>query len=164
MPFCTSHRCLPHACLPRTRFTITSCKWLLTEPMEASVVQLQLLDLMIRNGHRGRARGRKGARELIDLMARILVAVFEAQGGRADESGLVQSQDQAGASGAQSASSTYGSPATSRCGRTRRVSAFSMTWPSECGTWVGKRWRSSIAISDAAPASLPPAEKVSNVY
>ena len=41
--------------------------------------------------------------ELIDLMARILVAVFEAQGGKADESGLVQSQDQAGALGSQSA-------------------------------------------------------------
>ena len=40
--------------------------------------------------------------EVIDLMARILVAVFEAQGGKADESGLVPSQDQAGALGSQS--------------------------------------------------------------
>ena len=30
--------------------------------------------------------------ELIDLMARILVTVFEAHGGKVDESGLVQSQ------------------------------------------------------------------------
>ena len=35
--------------------------------------------------------------ELIDLMARILVTVFEAQGGKVDESGLVQSQNHAGA-------------------------------------------------------------------
>jgi hypothetical protein len=40
--------------------------------------------------------------ELIDLMARILVTVFEAQGGKVDESGLVQSQNQTGAPGAQS--------------------------------------------------------------
>ena len=40
--------------------------------------------------------------EVIDLMARILVAVFEAQGGKADESGFVPSQDQAGALGSQS--------------------------------------------------------------
>jgi hypothetical protein len=40
--------------------------------------------------------------ELIDLMARILVTVFEAQGGKVDESSLVQSQNQAGAPGAQS--------------------------------------------------------------
>ena len=36
-------------------------------------------------------------------MASILVTVFEAQERRADESVLVQSQDQAGTSGAQSA-------------------------------------------------------------
>ena len=40
--------------------------------------------------------------EVIDLMARILVAVFEAQGGKADESGLVPSQDQARTLGSQS--------------------------------------------------------------
>jgi hypothetical protein len=45
-----------------------------------------------RKGKRGRVRT-----ELIDLMARILVTVFEAQGGKVDESGFVRSQNQVGA-------------------------------------------------------------------
>ncbi len=39
--------------------------------------------------------------ELVDLMARILVAVFQAKGERVDDRTSLQSQDQAGASGAQ---------------------------------------------------------------
>jgi len=39
--------------------------------------------------------------DLVDLMARILVAVFEAKGERVDDRASLQSQDQAGASGAQ---------------------------------------------------------------
>ena len=38
--------------------------------------------------------------DLVDLMARILVAVFEARGERVDDRASLQSQDQAGASGA----------------------------------------------------------------
>jgi hypothetical protein len=58
--------------------------------------------------------------EVIDLMARILVAIFEAQGGKADESGLVPSQDQAGALSSQSHRLLT---AVER----KRASAFSMT-------------------------------------
>jgi hypothetical protein len=39
--------------------------------------------------------------DLVDLMARILVAVFEAKGERVDDRASLQSQDQAGASGTQ---------------------------------------------------------------
>jgi hypothetical protein len=66
-------------------------------------MQLQLLDLMIEKRDVRVPVSARVTLEVIDLMASILVAVFEAQEGRADESGLVQSQDQAGASGAQSA-------------------------------------------------------------
>ena len=85
------------------RTTITSCKQLLTEATEASVVQLQLLDLMIEERDGQVPFDVRVQLELIDLMASILVTVFQAQEGRVDESALVQSQDQARASGAQSA-------------------------------------------------------------
>ena len=39
--------------------------------------------------------------DLVDLMARTLVAVWQAKGGRVDDRASLQSQDQAGASGAQ---------------------------------------------------------------
>jgi hypothetical protein len=76
---------------------------LLTEAMEVSVMQLQLLDLMIEKRGAPVPMDRRVQLELIDVMASILVAVFEAQQGRVDESALVQSQNQAGASSAQSA-------------------------------------------------------------
>ena len=63
-------------------------------------MQLQLLDLMIEKRGVPVAMDANLPLELIDLMASILVAVFEAQEGRVNESGLVQSQDQAGTSGA----------------------------------------------------------------
>ena len=66
-------------------------------------MQLQLLDPMIEKRGVPVAMDANLPLELIDLMASILVAVFAAQEGRPDESGLVQSQDQAGTSGAQSA-------------------------------------------------------------
>jgi hypothetical protein len=66
------------------------------------VVQLQLLHLTIQTDVVVVPMDVKVRVEVIDLMARILVAVFEAQEGKADESGLVPSQDQAGALGSQS--------------------------------------------------------------
>jgi hypothetical protein len=39
--------------------------------------------------------------DLIDLMARALIAVFHEEGKRVDDRGLVQSQNQTGASGSQ---------------------------------------------------------------
>jgi plasmid replication initiation protein len=40
--------------------------------------------------------------ELIDLMARILLVVFQTEGGRVDDRASLQSQNQAGALGSQS--------------------------------------------------------------
>jgi hypothetical protein len=91
-------------CLPRpTPIAITSGKQLLTEAMEVSVVQLQLLDLMIERRQARLPLDPRVEVELVDLMASILVAVFETQEGRVDESGVVQSKNHAGAPGAKSA-------------------------------------------------------------
>jgi hypothetical protein len=65
-------------------------------------VQLQLLDLVIEKENAVVPMDERVRTELIDLMARILVTVFEAQGRKVDELGLVQSQNQAGAPSAQS--------------------------------------------------------------
>jgi hypothetical protein len=83
-------------------FTITFCKRLLTNAREVVVVQLKLLDLMIRKENEAVPMDAATRADLIDLMARVLVVVFHEEGGRVDDRGLVQSQDQAGASGSQS--------------------------------------------------------------
>lgn len=57
------------------------------------VVQLQLLDLMIEKRDVRVPVDARVTLELIDPMASILVAVFEAQETGADESGFMQSQD-----------------------------------------------------------------------
>jgi hypothetical protein len=74
----------------------------LTDAKEIIVRQLQFLDLMIRKEDEDVPMDAMARADLIDLMARILVAVFQTEGGRVDDRGLVQSQDQAGAPGSQS--------------------------------------------------------------
>jgi hypothetical protein len=69
---------------------------------EVIVVQLQFLDLMIRKENEAVPMDAKARADLIDLMARILVAVFQVEGGKVDDRDPVQSQDQAGAPGSQS--------------------------------------------------------------
>src|SRR5580700_608046 len=96
---------------------ITFCKRLLTNAKEVIVVQLQFLDLMIRKENEAVPMNTKARADLIDLMARVLVAVFQAEGGKVDDGGPVQSQDQAGAPGSAKPSSTCGSPAINKCGR-----------------------------------------------
>jgi hypothetical protein len=54
-------------------------------------MQLQLLDLMIRKENEAVPMDATTRAELIDLMARILVAVFRVEGGRVDDRGPVQS-------------------------------------------------------------------------
>jgi hypothetical protein len=76
---------------------ITFCQLLLMNAREVIVEQLELLCLMIRKESGivpvdATVRG-----DLVDLMARILVAVFQAEGGRVDDRASLQSQDQAGA-------------------------------------------------------------------
>jgi hypothetical protein len=74
----------------------------LTDAKEVVVAQLQFLDLMIRKEDEDVPMDAMARADLIDLMARILAAVFQTEGGRVDDRGLVQSQDQAGAPGSQS--------------------------------------------------------------
>ena len=57
------------------------------------MVQLQLLDLMIRKENGTVPLAAATRADLIDLMARVLVAVFHEEGGRVDDRGFVQSQD-----------------------------------------------------------------------
>jgi hypothetical protein len=73
----------------------------LTDAREVIVVQLQLLGLSIQEENGIVQMDAMVRADLIDLMARILVAVFQAEGGNVDDRADVQSQDQAGAPGPQ---------------------------------------------------------------
>ena len=57
------------------------------------MVQLQFLDLMIRKKDEAVPMDATARTELFDLMGRILVAVFQAEGGIVDDRNTVQSQD-----------------------------------------------------------------------
>ena len=67
---------------------------------EVVVVQLQLLDLMIRKECDAVSLDAATRADLIDLMVRVLVAVFHEETGSNDRSGI-QSQDQTGTPGSQ---------------------------------------------------------------
>jgi len=60
---------------------------------EVSVLQLQLLVLKIPTESVAVPMDTKAQTELIDLMARILMVVFQAEGGTVDARDTVQSQD-----------------------------------------------------------------------
>jgi len=60
---------------------------------EVSVLQLQLRDLMIRTENEIVPMDATARTELIDLMGRILVVIFQAEGGTVDDRDTVQSQD-----------------------------------------------------------------------
>lgn len=79
---------------------ITFCQLLLMNAREVIVEQLELSGLVIREKSGIVSVDATVRADLVDLMARILVAVFEARGERVDDRASLQSQDQAGASGA----------------------------------------------------------------
>jgi hypothetical protein len=81
--------------------TITFCQLLLTEAREVIVEQLELLGLMVREESGIVPVDATVRADLVDLMARILVVVFQAKGERVNDRASLQSQDQAGASGSQ---------------------------------------------------------------
>jgi hypothetical protein len=81
--------------------TITFCQLLLRNAREVIVEQLELLSLMIREENGIAPVDATVRADLVDLMARMLVAVFQAEGGRVNDRASLQSQDQAGTSGAQ---------------------------------------------------------------
>jgi hypothetical protein len=66
---------------------------------EVIVEQLELSGRMIRGESEIGLVDATVRADLVDLMARILVAVFQAKGGRVDDRASLQSQDQAGTSG-----------------------------------------------------------------
>ena len=81
---------------------MTSCKRPLANAREVIVVQLQLLDLMIRKGSGAVSMDAATRADLINLMARVVMAVFHEEGGSHDRS--IQSQDQTGALSSQGCS------------------------------------------------------------
>jgi hypothetical protein len=81
--------------------TITFCQLLLTDAREVTVVQLKLLGLTIPEESGIVQMDAMVRADLVDLMARILVAVFQAEGGGINDGADIQSEDQAGALGSQ---------------------------------------------------------------
>jgi hypothetical protein len=65
-------------------------------------MQLQFLDLLIAEESGVVTLDAAVRADLIDLMARVLMVVFQEEGGRIDDRGFVQFQNQAGALGPQS--------------------------------------------------------------
>jgi hypothetical protein len=80
--------------------TITFSQLQLMYAREVIVVQLELMGLMIREVPAVPVNAMVRA-DLVDLMARCLVAVFQAEGGKLDDRASLQSQDQARALGSQ---------------------------------------------------------------
>jgi hypothetical protein len=72
----------------------------LADVKEVIVARLQLLDLMIREERDAVSMDAVTRAALIGLMARVVVTVFQGEGGTKDRSGI-QSQDQTGAPSSQ---------------------------------------------------------------
>src|SRR6516165_3559858 len=97
--------------------------------------------------------------DLIDVMARVVAAVFLEEGRKGNGRALAQSQNQTGSIWLARRSSTFGNPAKSKYDRIRKVNSSSMRWPNGCVRWAGRRSRSSIMIWDRARALPPPSGK-----
>ena len=82
--------------------TISFCKRLLPDAREVIEMQLQFLDLLIAKENEAVPLDAVVRADLIDLMARVLVVVFQEEGRRVDDRRFLQFQNQAGAPGAQS--------------------------------------------------------------
>jgi hypothetical protein len=80
------------------KMTVPFCQRLMTDVRETLMVQLQLLRLA-RTEEELVPIEVAGRAELVDLMARILVTVFQTELRRTDERASIQSQDQAGTLG-----------------------------------------------------------------
>src|ERR1700739_3150351 len=80
--------------------TITFCQLLLRNAREVIVEQLELSGLKIRGSGIAPVDATVRA-DVVDLMARILMAVFQAEGGRIDDRASLQFQDQTGEFSAQ---------------------------------------------------------------
>jgi hypothetical protein len=83
-------------------FTVTCCKRLWPDAREVVEMQLQFLDLLIAEKDGAVPLDAAVRTDLIDLMARVLVVVFQEEGRKHDDRRFLQFQNQAGALGAQS--------------------------------------------------------------
>jgi hypothetical protein len=82
--------------------TISFCKRLLPDAREVVVMQLQFLDLLIAKEDGAVPLDAAVRADLIDLMARVLVVVFQEEERRIDDRRCLHFQNQAGTPGAQS--------------------------------------------------------------
>src|SRR3984885_15676520 len=110
---------------------MTSCKRPLANAREVIVVQLQLLDLMIRKGSGAVSMDAATRADLINLMARVVMAVFHQEGGSNDRS--IQSQDQTGAFSSQ------GNCVPSAVQRQTSTTEYGKSTPPVCGGRTGAR-------------------------
>src|SRR3984893_12995255 len=105
---------------------MTFCKRPLADAREVIVVQLQLLDLMIRKECDAVSIDAATRADLVALMARVVVAVFHEEE-RSNDRSRIQSQDQTGAFGSQgdcvpsavqreTSPTEYGKPTPPVCG------------------------------------------------
>src|ERR1700739_1454058 len=104
----------------------------LADAREVIVVQLQLLDLMIREECDAVSLDAATRVELIGLMTRVVVAVFHEEGGSNDRNRL-QSQDQTGSPGSKG---DRVSPAVQRATSTTE---YGESTPPVCGGRTGAR-------------------------
>jgi hypothetical protein len=81
--------------------TISFCKRLMPDAREVVVMQLQFLDLLIAKENGAVPLDAAVRADLVDLMARVLVVVFQEEGRRIDDRSCLQFQNQAGALSAQ---------------------------------------------------------------
>jgi hypothetical protein len=87
--------------LAKIAATIIFCQLRLRNAREVIVEQLELMGVVTREESGIAPVDATVRADVVDLMARILMAVFQAEGGRVDDRAALQSQDQAGASSTQ---------------------------------------------------------------
>ena len=126
------------------------------------MVQLELLDLMIRKECGAVPMDAAIRADLIDLMARILVAVFHEEGRGDDDRDLVQSQDQARASGSQG-DRLFRQSSDKQVRQNLESQRLQYEVAERIRSWDGGMWRSSTVILAPVRQWRRRAEKASNV-
>src|SRR5271163_2152303 len=111
---------------------MTFSKRLSADAREVIVVQLQLLDLMVRKESDAVSMDAATRADLTNLMARVVVAVFHEEGGSNDRR-RIQSQDQTGALGSQ------GDCVSSAVHRQTSTAEYGKSTPPVCGSRTGAR-------------------------
>src|SRR5271157_556154 len=141
---------------------MTFCKRALADAKEIIVVQLRLLDRMVRNESSPVSLDAATRADLIDLMSRVVVAVFHEEGGKqCQKSNTIPGSNRSTWRARRLC--TFDSPARNKYDRTRKVNSSSTQWPNACALWAGSRLRSSRVTWDRARALPPPSARASSV-